>query len=92
MLMFKSTHTALLKAEARRCTDLLAQKDELIAELRKLVFIPVATHEALLPARTANAVLDSLDVQPQLTAEMENDLAEANRIISGDYDRAEDSW
>lgn len=93
MFILKSTHTALLDAERKHCADLVAQMSEQISDLRKLVFVPAPTHMETLSVRTANAILDGNEVLPKEDPQREaDDLAEANRILSGQYDDVEASW
>lgn len=93
MFVFRSTHEKLIKAEKERCADLLLAMQEQIKDLRRLVFVPTPTHAETLPIRAANAILDGQEVMPTLDPEKEaTELAEANRILSGNYDNIEESW
>lgn len=93
MFLLKSTHEKLIQAEKSRCESVVAQMQEQIADLRRLVFVPEATPEQTLPIRAANAILDGQEVIPTRDAEQDaKDLAEANRILSGSYDNVEESW
>lgn len=93
MFILKSTHKALLAAERSRCEAVVAQMREQISDLRRLVFVPEATADQTLPIRAANAILDGQEVIPTRDDEQDaKDLAEANRILSGQYDNVEESW
>ena len=82
MFMLLSTHKALMKL-----------KDEQIADLKRIVFPGEPTHADLLQTRVENAILDGQPVLPQRDEKAEaEDLAEANRILSGQYDNAGDAW
>jgi hypothetical protein len=91
MFVLKSTHEKLIQAEKQRCADIVSQMSEQIADLRKLVFVPTPSHLETLPVRQANAILDGVEVMPRADQKAEEQaLAEANRILSGDYDRFEE--
>lgn len=93
MFVFKSTHEKLLEAEKSHCTAIISQMQEQIADLRRLVFVPTPTPAETLAVRTANAILDGVETMPREDAEREAaELAEANRILSGQYDNVEESW
>jgi hypothetical protein len=93
MFVLKSTHEKLLQAEKVRCESVVAQMQEQIADLRRLVFVPTPTPSETLAVRTANAILDGQEVMPKEDARREEEeLAEANRILSGQYDNVEESW
>lgn len=93
MFILKSTHRALLTLERERSDALVSQMQEQISDLRRLVFVPTPTPAETLPVRLANAVLDGVEVMPKSDPEQDSeDLAEANRILSGTYDRVEDTW
>lgn len=92
MLVLRSTHEKLLKAERDRCDAVLAQMREQIADLRKLVFVPEASHAQEHPIRLANAILDGQEVMPDESEKREEEMREANRILSGEYSNVEESW
>lgn len=88
MFILKSTHQKLIDAETKRSADVISQMQEQISDLRRLVFVPTPTHIETLPVREANAVLDGVEALPKADPKAEAEgLAEANRILSGDYDR-----
>jgi hypothetical protein len=92
MFILRSTHEKLIQAERARCEAVVAQMQEQIADLRKLVFVPTPTQIETLPVRVANAILDGQEVMPQDDAAKEAEMREANRILSGAYDNVEESW
>lgn len=92
MFVLRSTHEKLIQAEKARCEAVVAQMQEQIADLRKLVFVPTPSPLETLPVRVANAVIDGLEVMPQDDAAREAEMREANMILSGAYDNIEESW
>jgi hypothetical protein len=93
MFVLRSTHQKLLSAEKAHHESLIAQMQEQIADLRRLVFVPTPTPAETHPIRLANAILDGVEVMPKVDPEQEAaDLAEANRILSGQYDNQEEAW
>lgn len=92
MFILRSTHEKLIQAEKARCEAVVAQMQEQIADLRKLVFVPTPSPLETLPVRTVNAVLDGAEVMPQDDEAREAEMREANRILSGEYDNHEEAW
>jgi hypothetical protein len=92
MFILRSTHEKLIHAEKARCEAVVAQMQEQISDLRKLVFMPTPTQIETLPIRTANAILDGQEVMPQDDALKEAEMREANRILSGEYSNSEEAW
>jgi len=92
MFVLRSTHEKLLQAERAHSQAVVAQMQEQIADLRRLVFVPTPTQIETLPARVANAILDGQEVMPQDDAAKEAEMREANRILSGEYSNSEDTW
>jgi hypothetical protein len=92
MFVLKSTHEKLIQAEKQRCDDVVAQMQARIQDLSRLVFVSEPTHEQTLPIRAANAILDGVEVMPKRDEKLEADeLAEANRILSGEYSNSEEA-
>lgn len=93
MLILKSTHERILAAEKAGLEAVIVSLQDQIADLRRLVFVPKPTHAEEFPIRAANAILDGQEVMPTIDPEQEKrELEEANRILSGDYDRVEETW
>lgn len=92
MFILRSTHEKLIQAEKARCEAVVAQMQEQISDLRKLVFVPTPTPSETLAVRTANAILDGQEVMPQDNAQIEAEMREANRILSGEYSNSEETW
>lgn len=92
MFILRSTHEKLIQAEKARCEAVVAQMQEQISDLRKLVFVPTPTQAQEHPIRLANAIIDGQEVMPQDDAAKEAEMREANMILSGAYDNVEESW
>lgn len=92
MFILRSTHEKLIQAEKARCEAVVAQMQEQIEDLRRLVFMPTPTPAQEHPVRVANAILDGQEVMPQDDAAKEAEMREANRILSGEYSNSEEAW
>lgn len=92
MFVLRSTHTAALKQAEESHRAVIAALEARISDLHKLVFVQAPTREQEHPIRVANAVLDGTEVMPQENERLEEEMREANRILSGSYDAVEETW
>lgn len=92
MFVLKSTHEKLMSLQREHYEAALVTLHERIDDLRKLVFVEKPTWEQEHPIRVANAVLDGQEVMPDEDERREQEMREANRILSGAYDNVEESW
>lgn len=92
MILLRSTHERILKAERDAAQVVVASYEARIQDLRSLVFTSEPTRLETLPIRTVNAILDGVEVLPNENESLEKDMAEANRIFSGAYDAVEETW
>ena len=84
MFVLKSTHNR----EVALYESVITSLKEQIDDLRKLVFVSEPSETQTLPIRAANAILDGQEVIPTTDPRKDaEDLAEANRILSGEYDQ-----
>lgn len=93
MFVLKSTHERILATEREANKAVVQALEARISDLSRLVFIPAPSRSEEHPIRVANAILDGVEVMPKVDASQEaEEIAEANRILSGMSDRFEDSW
>lgn len=93
MFVLKSTHERILETERTSHKAVVSALEARIADLSRLVFVQTPSRSEEHPLRVANAILDGVEVMPKVDPEQEAaELAEANRILSGEYSNTEESW
>jgi len=99
MILLRSTHEKIIQAYDRALSSekeshkaVVAALEARIADLRAMVFVSAPSHSEEFPARVVNAVLDGRETMPQENEDLEAEMREANRILSGEYDNVHDTW